>query len=134
MATWGDINMQIRAGRYSPPHADAGFATIRVLPPDTGTDHVEVEQQGGRSRKVIRFEGQCWSMEEYNVLLNAHFAAEVKLFTGPHVVNLPCFIKELSAPEYVTSYSREGAGLGLYRYSIVLCEEEMEEEEEGEEE
>ena len=126
MATWGDADLQIRWGTYYPPHAEAGLVSIRVLPPDTGTDHVEVVQQGGRDRKVITFEGQCWSLPEYDVLLDAYIAGEEKLFNGPDVTNFPCFIKQLSPPEYVIDYE----GQGYYRYSIILCECEIEGEEE----
>ncbi len=116
------LTFEIRWGTYYPPHAESGFASIRVLPPNLGTDSVEVIQQSGRDKKVITFTGQCWSIADYNAIMDAHFTAEVRYFSGPDVTDFECFIRQLSAPEYVIDY----LGNGYYRYNIILCEDVVE--------
>ena len=119
---YASLTFEIRWGTYYPPHAESGFASIRVLPPDLGTDSVEVVQQSGRDKKVITFTGQCWSIADYSAIMDAHFTADVRYFSGPDVTDFPCFIRQLSAPEYVIDYLSNG----YYRYNIILCEDVVE--------
>ena len=103
MATWNGLALKIRVGTYRPPRADAGLWTGKLLPPTTGTDHAEVNMQGGRERKRLSFQGIADSLSDYDALHDAWIAQDTDDFTGLAVVDFHCRIWFLSEPEYVQS-------------------------------
>jgi len=118
----GDIRLKIRVSGYLPPHAVNNLESIKVLPPASGTDHVEVLHEGGRDRKRMNLQAQVMTMDGYNALFEKSLTLDTLKFNGPAVEEFWCKVENISPPRYIMH--------GLIRFSLTLVE--TSEPEEGE--
>ncbi len=118
MATWGTHTLNILFGTPRGPSVDANINSIRLIPPDSTTDHAEVLQQGGRARKRISFTGRFASLTDYESLHADYIAATAaNLNISGVATDFYSVIAELSEPMHRHK--------DFIEYTITLAEEDV---------
>ena len=110
--TWGSTDLKIVPQTYKAWHCDNGLVVIDLLP--DGTDApASIIQQGGRSRKLVAFDGFVSTIAAYNSLLDDFIALTERTFSDP-AGSMLMIISELTPPTMIID--------NKWDYSIVLME------------
>ena len=80
--SWGDTKLKIMSNSYLPSYTEMHFTEIPTIPSFDNTSK-PILQQGGRSRRRVRFVGFVKTWQEYLDLENDYLQSIEKEFTGP---------------------------------------------------
>lgn len=114
MYKWGETNLNVSRYSYKPPYRVPSISEIQLVPGADLSVPGTVIQQGGRSRKRVKFEGYCTSLADYNALQDDWNSCIVRTFIGPDGETLSMMIEELKEATRIVSFK--------YEYSITLME------------
>jgi hypothetical protein len=100
--TWGSTEVKILCKyTYQPQRADASIGEIKLLPKYGDLTAITTAlQQGGRTRKRVKWTGYVSAIADYNTLHTDWLAGTTRTFTDPDAETLSSKIISLSEPRY----------------------------------